>query len=159
MRADHRDVVAVMPIEEAIAPRFSPKPWTAATAMAAVLAVPLDDGKLDHVLGEIDARFRQRTAQMLGDDLARQDADDRRVRPVARGAKVAATTGLAFTLDRPTGATAVRLANSAGVTIRPPEITCETRQSSDPALQQHDVGARVPGAIMPLSASRRCAPR
>ena len=55
------------PTDEAIAPRFMPKPCTKAVAMIVVDAVARDDRDLDDVLAEIDAALavveRQRHAE------------------------------------------------------------------------------------------------
>ena len=55
------------PTEEAIAPRFMPKPWTKATRDIVVDAVPRDHRDLDDVLVEIDAALAvRRTATSTG---------------------------------------------------------------------------------------------
>ena len=77
---------------------------------------------------------------MLGDDLARDDADDRASAGPPGTRKSSAETSGAFMLSRPIGATAGRAANSASSTGRPPAITCGDGAGLE-IVEEDDVGA------------------
>ena len=141
------------PTDEAIAPRFMPKPWTKATAILSLTPCRATTATLTKswsrsiprrplAKGSVDGHA-------LGDDLAGHDADRLRRGPWPRAAKSAAVTRRALTLSRPTGATVPRAANSSSPTIRPAVITVETAQVSRSSITTRS--ARQPGATRPRS--------
>ena len=113
------------PTEEASAPRSRPKPLDEAHADVAIHAVARHDRDLHGILARdrstpFALAQRQSEAQLLGDDLARRDADDGRRRPLpAVAAKSAAVTRSALMLSRPTGATGPRRAKEPVVDRTP----------------------------------------
>lgn len=121
--------------------------------MIAVLAVALDDGDLDDVAGKVDCRLvadrGQAEAAMLGDDLARQHADDRGFAIGEGDTKIGSIDRARLDAVEADGSDALRVANSASVTSLPPAKTMPALQLS--RLSTTTRSARQPGATSPRS--------
>ncbi len=98
VRADHADVVAVMPDRGRDRAARQAEAVHEAAPDIAVDAVPLDDADLKEIVTPDRARARRRApagtpSSRAGDDLARNDADGRGRRPGRRRAEISAVTG------------------------------------------------------------------
>ena len=156
------------PTEEAIAPRFMPKPCTKADGDIVVDAVARDDRDLDDILVEVDPAAAPPAkgsvdGHALGDDLAGDDADRLGRRPLRRARRNRrAATRRALTLPRPTGASEPRVANRASST-EPPAGEDFRHRASVEIVDHDEIGAparRDEAAIAePENARRRNARR
>src|ERR1700722_19935172 len=86
IRADHAQIVAVVADGGSDRAALHAKAFDEGRRVIVIDAVTRDDRDLDHVLAQIDPTLavfeRQRHRNALGDDLARNDADRLRRRPL-----------------------------------------------------------------------------